>query len=120
MIIKFPKSKQKVEINPFENCEYCDIFMENIDEIKMFLVSVKTIWRGLSDEEREKSIYINLTHSDHIAYASYEQDYLLLPEPINEFLDFYDLEQLEEYALALIERFNIFQEEEDKKRRSIY
>ena len=92
--------------------------MEDVKQIKMFLGSVANVYRALSESDKEKPIYINITHWDKIPHASHEKDWLLLPDKINEFLNFIDEKELEECALALVERFRIRQEE-DMKRRSI-
>ena len=107
-----------IEEDVFQQCEHCDIFMEDMDVIKAFLDSVANVYRTLSESDKKKGIYINITHWDKIPHASHEKDWLLLPDSINEFLAFSDEEELEECAKALVERFRIRQEE-DMKRRSI-
>lgn len=97
--------------DPFDICEVCDSIMDNVEEVKMFLVSIKTIYFSLDYSDKQKPIYLNLETHDKFAYASHKQEYLLLPDPLNGFLHFTDCEELEECAIKLMESYAFYQEE---------
>ena len=110
-----PKSSIPVfNDNPFDVCEVCDPAIDNIEEVKMLLVSVKTIYFMLNWELKQKPIYLNLAVHDMFAYASYKKEFLLHPDPINNFLEFEDYQDLKEQAIRLIEEHRLYQESIEK------
>lgn len=88
MIIKFPKPRQKVEVNPFKNCELFDLTLSDFDEIYNFIVDLNSIYINLPKKQQEKDIYLNFNYADKCIFASYKQEYLAVKQPINDLLGF--------------------------------
>lgn len=110
MIIKFPKLTKKGdvllkeksdEINPFSNCHLWDVFLEDLEEIKEFLKTVKLIYDDLPLWKQRENIYLNFKYGEKYVFASYEKEYLMFETPINYFLNFQNDEELDYYSTLI-------------------
>lgn len=87
--------------NPFRECELCDIFFEDITEVKSFLGQIQAIYKSLDSQEKMKPIYLNFSLSNKLGYVSYNPDALALPVPLNGFLTFKNEKELEQSVFKL-------------------
>ena len=88
--------------NLFYDCELFDVFLEDSGEIENFLIQMQGVYAELPKEVQRKPIFLNFDGANKCGYASHSKGYLLMPHPINQFLEFKNDSELKTCVSELI------------------
>ena len=80
----------------------------------MVICNIKKYKKDLIDKIKKNLGIVNFSNLDKFGYASHQKGYLIFKEPINRFFNYRDYEELKGFAIDLIERHRLYQEEDRK------
>lgn len=117
-ILNLKKSVEKVDkkraYDPFFTCHYCDPCFD-FEDIKMLLLSLRTIYQTFDEESQKKEIYLNFAIPDTFLYASWNAEHVVIPNDLKDYLNFETVEELEECAMKLQKSYELYQSEDDRQ-----